>query len=67
MIHERAYQHHFFCQTYGHHWQATSKSGTYRCSNCRAMGYCPGCLLLVPTGALTMRCQQHEEKREEAR
>lgn len=62
MIHEREYQHHIFCQTYGHHWQAISQCGKYVCSNCQIVGYCPGCLPHMPTGACLQRMRRGERR-----
>ena len=67
MIGEQEYQHHLYCQTYGHGWRATSQRGTYQCRNCQVRGYCPGCLSLVPLSLIPMRCARHGEKREEGK
>jgi hypothetical protein len=48
------------CQTYGHIWQATDKvPGQYRCTICKAIGYCPGCVVAVPVQATMMFCKRH--------
>ncbi len=50
-----------FCLYYGHLWHATNQPGKYQCSNCKVVAYCPGCVLVIPRYALTMRCTQHQE------
>ncbi len=49
------------CETFGHHWRATNRPGKFYCCNCRATGYCPGCLLTLPKAAMVMRCAIHQE------
>ena len=51
------------CEIYGHNWRATSAQGMYQCTNCRQQASCSGCLLTVPKGAQTMRCEQHKEQK----
>lgn len=49
------------CEIYGHHWRKTKQKGKYQCSNCKKVGYCKGCCLVVPIHAFQMRCPTHKE------
>jgi hypothetical protein len=47
------------CEQYGHNWRSTKQAGTFRCSNCKKIGYCRFCLLTPPASVFLMECQQH--------
>lgn len=63
MLTDPEYRQGSLCQSYGHKWRSTTTQGKYICVHCRAIGYCPECLLTVPKGVLRMRCGQHQEER----
>lgn len=67
MIVDPEYRRGSLCETYGHDWRPANEPGMFQCSTCRAMGYCPGCVLIMPKGVLMMRCKQHQAKQEEAK
>ncbi len=61
MMHDLEFRQGSLCQIYDHNWRSTSQQGKYECRNCKAIAYCPGCLLAIPKGAATMRCERHKE------
>ncbi len=52
----------WLCLAHGHDLQPTGKPGQYHCARCGAIGYCPGCALVMPEHALELRCPLHEER-----
>ncbi len=62
MIVDPEYRQGSLCETYGHSWRETNQQGKFQCRTCRAVAYCPTCLLVVPKGALTARCERHQEE-----
>lgn len=49
------------CQIYDHAWRPTSVQGRYECRTCGVLAYCRECMPTVPSGAITMHCEKHQE------
>ncbi len=50
------------CEVYGHNLRATGRPGQWRCVNCKATGYCPGCVLVMPANVRLISCELHSVK-----